>query len=120
PRRGRAPVGSPARLPARPATRPRAPRGRRSTCLPGSVPTLLRGSSSRLSASEEGATVGRVATILLVGVDLFFRGKLEGLLPEHRLVTSDSVHAPDVVIADISRVEPAEVVEQRRHAPIPR
>ena len=40
-----------------------------------------------------------MATILLVGVDLFFRGKLEGLLPGHRLVTSDSVAAPDVVIA---------------------
>jgi len=32
-----------------------------------------------------------VSTILLVGVDLFFRGKLEGLLPGHRLITSDSV-----------------------------
>jgi DNA-binding NarL/FixJ family response regulator len=59
-----------------------------------------------------------VATILLVGVDLFFRGKLEGLLPEHRLVTSDSVHAPDVVIADIARVEPEEVVDAWPHVPI--
>ena len=32
-----------------------------------------------------------MATILLVGVDLFFRGKLEGLLPAHRLVTSDVI-----------------------------
>jgi DNA-binding NarL/FixJ family response regulator len=47
-----------------------------------------------------------VSTILLVGVDLFFRGKLEGLLPGHRLVTTDSVDAPDLVIADIARVEP--------------
>src|SRR5262245_583971 len=37
-----------------------------------------------LSASVEGASVARVATILLVGVDLFFRGKLEGLLRVHR------------------------------------
>ena len=59
-----------------------------------------------------------MATILLVGVDLFFRGKLEGLLPEHRLVTSDSVHAPDVVIADIARVEPEEVVEAWPDIPI--
>jgi DNA-binding NarL/FixJ family response regulator len=59
-----------------------------------------------------------VATILLVGVDLFFRGKLEGLLPEHRLVTSDSVHAPDVVIADIARVEPEEVVDAWPDIPI--
>ena len=59
-----------------------------------------------------------MATILLVGVDLFFRGKLEGLLPEHRLVTSDSVHAPDVVIADIARVEPEEVVDVWPDIPI--
>ena len=59
-----------------------------------------------------------MATILLVGVDLFFRGKLEGLLPGHRLVTSDSVHAPDLVIADIARVEPEEVVEEWPDIPI--
>jgi DNA-binding NarL/FixJ family response regulator len=59
-----------------------------------------------------------VATILLVGVDLFFRGKLEGLLAGHRLVTSDSVAAPDLVIADIARVEPEEVVEAWPDIPI--
>ena len=59
-----------------------------------------------------------MATILLVGVDLFFRGKLEGLLSDHRLVTSDSVHAPDVVIADIARVEPDEVVDAWPDIPI--
>jgi DNA-binding NarL/FixJ family response regulator len=59
-----------------------------------------------------------VATILLVGVDLFFRGKLEGLLPGHRLVTSDSADAPDLVIADIARVEPEEVVDTWPDIPI--
>ncbi len=59
-----------------------------------------------------------MSTILLVGVDLFFRGKLEGLLPEHRLVTSDSVHTPDLVIADIARVEPEEVVDAWPDVPI--
>ena len=59
-----------------------------------------------------------MTTILLVGVDLFFRGKLEGLLPGHRLVTSDSVHAPDLVIADIARVEPDEVVDAWPEVPI--
>jgi DNA-binding NarL/FixJ family response regulator len=59
-----------------------------------------------------------VATILLVGVDLFFRGKLEGLLPGHRLVTSDSVDPPDLVIADIARVEPEEVVEAWPDIPV--
>jgi DNA-binding NarL/FixJ family response regulator len=59
-----------------------------------------------------------VPTILLVGVDLFFRGKLEGLLPGHRFVTSDSVDPPDLVIADIARVEPAEVVDAWPDIPI--
>lgn len=71
-----------------------------------------------LSASAEDASVGRVATILLAGVDLFFRGKLEGLLPGHRLVTSDSVDSPDLVIADIARVEPEEVVDAWPDIPI--
>ena len=57
-------------------------------------------------------------TILLVGVDLFFRGKLEGLLPGHRLVTSDSLDATDLVIADIARVEPEEVVDAWPDIPI--
>jgi hypothetical protein len=59
-----------------------------------------------------------MATILLVGVDLFFRGKLEGLLPGHRLVTSDSVHAPDLVICDIARVEPEDVSDSWPDVPI--
>jgi DNA-binding NarL/FixJ family response regulator len=59
-----------------------------------------------------------VTTILLVGVDLFFRGKLEALLSGHRFVTSESVHAPDLVIADIARVEPEEVVEAWPDIPI--
>jgi DNA-binding NarL/FixJ family response regulator len=64
------------------------------------------------------ASLARVATILLVGVDLFFRGKLDGLLEEHRLVTSDSVDPPDLVIADIARVEPEEVVDAWPDIPI--
>jgi DNA-binding NarL/FixJ family response regulator len=59
-----------------------------------------------------------VATILLVGVDLFFRSKLEGLLTTHRVVTSDSVDEPDLVIADISRIEPEEVVDTWPDIPI--
>ena len=59
-----------------------------------------------------------MATILLVGVDLFFRSKLEGLLPGHRLVTTDSVNAPELVIADIARVDPQEVVDAWPEIPI--
>jgi CheY-like chemotaxis protein len=59
-----------------------------------------------------------VATILLAGVDLFFRAKLEGLLPDHHVVTTDSVDAPDLVIADIARVDPDEVVDAWPDIPI--
>jgi hypothetical protein len=59
-----------------------------------------------------------VATILLAGVDVFFRGKLEGLLPDHRLITSDSIDPPDLVIADIARVEPEEVADAYPDVPI--
>jgi hypothetical protein len=59
-----------------------------------------------------------MATILLVGVDLFFRGKLDALLPAHRLVTSDSVHPPDLVVCDIARVDPLDVVDTWPEIPI--
>jgi len=59
-----------------------------------------------------------VATILLVGVDLFFRSKLDGLLPEHHLVTSDSASPPDLVICDIARVEPDDVADAWPEIPI--
>ena len=57
-------------------------------------------------------------TILLCGVDLFFRGKLEALLPDHHLVTTDSVDPPDLVIADIARIDPDEVAEAYPDVPI--
>ena len=59
-----------------------------------------------------------MATTLLAGVDLFFRGKLEGLLPGHHLVTVDSVDPPDLVIADISRIDPDEVADAYPDVPI--
>ena len=59
-----------------------------------------------------------MATILLVGVDLFFRGQLEGLLPGHHLVTVDSVDPPDCVITDIARVDPDEVADAYPEVPI--
>jgi hypothetical protein len=59
-----------------------------------------------------------VATILLVGVDLFFRGKLDALLAGHHLVTVDSADRPDLVIADIARVDPEEVADAYPDVPI--
>src|ERR1044071_3182210 len=60
----------------------------------------------------------QVATILLAGVDLFFRGKLEGLLPGHHLITVDSIDPPDIVIADIARIDPDEVADTYPDVPI--
>ena len=59
-----------------------------------------------------------MATVLLVGVDLYFRGKLEGLLQGHHLVTSDSIDPPDIVIADIARIDPDEVADMYPDVPI--
>ena len=59
-----------------------------------------------------------MATILLVGVDLYIRGKLEASLPGHRLATSDSVDPPDIVIADVARVDPSEVVDSYPEVPL--
>ena len=59
-----------------------------------------------------------MATILLVGVDLFFRGKLEALLPGHQLVTKDSADAPDLVVCDIARIDPLDVADSWPDVPI--
>ena len=59
-----------------------------------------------------------MARILLVGVDLFLRGKLEGLLPEHRLLTTEGIDPPDLVIADISRIDPEDVADNYPDVPI--
>ena len=59
-----------------------------------------------------------MATVLLVGVDLYFRGKLEGLLQGHHLVTTDSIDPPDIVIADIARIDPDEVADTYPDVPI--
>jgi len=59
-----------------------------------------------------------VATILLCGVDLFFRGKLEALLRGHHLITVDHTDDPELVICDISRVDPEEVADRYPDVPI--
>jgi DNA-binding NarL/FixJ family response regulator len=59
-----------------------------------------------------------VATILLCGVDLFFRGKLEALLPGHRLITVDHTDDPELVICDIARIDPHEVADTYPDVPI--
>lgn len=59
-----------------------------------------------------------MATILLCGVDLFFRSKLEGMLPEHRFITADGIDPPDLVIADIARVDAEDVAESYPDVPL--
>jgi len=59
-----------------------------------------------------------VSTILLVGVDVFFRGKLDALLPEYHLTTADSVDPPDLVICDVSRIDPDDVADNYPEVPI--
>ena len=59
-----------------------------------------------------------MATILLCGVDLFFRGKLEALLPGHHLITTDNVDPPELVIADIARIDAEEVADAYPDVPI--
>jgi len=59
-----------------------------------------------------------VATILLAGVDVFFRGKLEALLPEHHLTTADSVDPPELVICDVSRIDPEDVADNYPDVPL--
>ena len=59
-----------------------------------------------------------MATILLEGVDLFIRAKLEATLQGHHLVTSDSVDPPDLVIADVGRTDPDEVADAYPDVPI--
>ena len=59
-----------------------------------------------------------MATILLAGVDLFIRGKLEGSLPDHHLVTSDSADPPELVIADVGRVDPYDVADEYPDVPL--
>jgi hypothetical protein len=68
--------------------------------------------------THERDTLRFVATILLCGVDVFFRGKLEALLPGHHFVTADSADWPDLVIADISRVDPDDVADSYPEVPI--
>ena len=69
-------------------------------------------------ASGMRSNLPSVATILLCGVDLFFRGKLEALLPEHRLIPVDHTDPPDLVIVDIARVDAQEVADAYPDVPI--
>jgi DNA-binding NarL/FixJ family response regulator len=59
-----------------------------------------------------------MATILLCGVDLLVRGRLEAVLGEHRFETTDGVDPPDLVIVDIARVDADDVADNFPDVPI--
>jgi hypothetical protein len=59
-----------------------------------------------------------MARILLVGVDLFLRGKLEALLPDHRFISTQGIDPPDLVIVDIARVDAHDVADTYPDAPL--
>jgi hypothetical protein len=59
-----------------------------------------------------------MATILLCGVELLLRGKLEALLPGHRFETTDGIDPPDIVIADVARVDPVDVADTYPEVPL--
>jgi DNA-binding NarL/FixJ family response regulator len=52
-----------------------------------------------------------MARILLVGVDHTLQQRLEELLPGHRVVSIEGIEPPDLVIADVGRVDAAEVAD---------
>ena len=54
----------------------------------------------------------------MCGVDLFIRGKLEALLPDHRFETTDGIDPPDLVIADIARVDAHDVADNYPDVPL--
>ncbi len=53
-----------------------------------------------------------------MGVDLFLRGKLEGLLPGYHFVSVEGVDPPDLVIADIARIDPNDVADNFPDVPL--
>jgi CheY-like chemotaxis protein len=79
---------------------------------------LLEPATQFLLHGRECYPRGAVATILLAGVELFFRGKLEAAMPGHHFVTADSADLPDLVIADIARIDPDEVADAFPDTPI--
>jgi hypothetical protein len=59
-----------------------------------------------------------VAKILLAGVDPPFVRKLSELLAGHQLTSTESIEAPDLVVADVTRIEPGEISDAYPETPI--
>jgi DNA-binding NarL/FixJ family response regulator len=60
-----------------------------------------------------------LSTIRLVGVDLFFRAKIDAMLGrEGHTVTTRADAAPDLVIADVNRADPVDVLAEHPGVPV--
>ena len=59
-----------------------------------------------------------MSKVLLLGVDPIFAGTLNRLLAGHQLTSSESIEAPDLVIADVTRIEPGEIADAYPETPI--
>jgi len=61
-----------------------------------------------------------VSLVQLAGVDLFFRAKIEAMLTAagHQVVAKPGGPAPDLVIADVNRTEPADVLARFAGTPV--
>ena len=59
-----------------------------------------------------------MAKILLAGVDPLFTGKLSELLAGHQLTSTESIEAPDLVVVDVTRIEPEEIADAYPETPI--
>ena len=59
-----------------------------------------------------------MAKILLAGVDPLFTGKLIELLAGHQLTSTESIEAPDLVVVDVTRIEPEEIADAYPETPI--
>jgi DNA-binding NarL/FixJ family response regulator len=60
-----------------------------------------------------------VSTIRLIGVDLFFRAKIDAMLGrEGHTVTTRADAQPDLVIADVNRTTPDDVLAEHPGVPV--
>lgn len=59
-----------------------------------------------------------MARILLVGTDPALQARLEELLPGHRVVAHEGIEPPDLVIADVGRLDAADVADAYPDVPL--
>jgi hypothetical protein len=73
--------------------------------------------AERLGQPHHGVVV---SVVQLAGVDLFFRGKIDAMLlaSGHEVIAKPGGPAPDLVIADVNRTDPADVIARFPGVPV--